>query len=197
MGQDFRAILRNGIDERFRKSLPELLNTDLEKVHESFTQARLDINSSDEWEWRWNPDFDPPFDEWLASGTVELWRPGSLSFEIAKGTATLGCWVRWREFVNEKKVQQAMREIVFHFAKLLNSELAIYVPDSSSQLGERALTMGTERARLEEIIEYLAHQRSAAKSIDDICKPSVTLIDGKYYETLECEGYFIDHFRGV
>lgn len=197
MGQDLTAIFRNAIDSTMLSNLPNHLDLEMTALKTSFEEARLnDVKETSEgWSWRWDSSFDPPFQQWLAVGKVSLSGPGSLSLDIGVKAVTLGCWIRWREFIKDRTVQRAMRKIFFHLATCFNSELAIYVPDSSSKLGEMAASMASEASSIEEILEFLAQTRKAAVSIDNICEEVRSSVQGKTHKTVECDGYYIDRFE--
>lgn len=101
------------------------------------------------------------------------------------------------EFVQDKAVQQAVREIVFRFASVFHSEFAIYVPDSSSLIAEGALNRVDEGARVSDILKYPRAQQPPAVSIDSICERVTTVIEGRTYQTTECDGYYIDKFADL
>ena len=194
MGQDLNAIFRNAFDSTEIAELPERLDRELTALKTSLEDARLhDIkNSPERWLWRWDPSFDPPFDEWLAIGKVNLCGPGSLFLDIGTKAVTLASWVRWREFITDVKVQQAMRKIVFQFAKCFNSEVAIYVSDSSSRLGEMAGSMAIEESSIEEILEFLGQTTEPAVSFNKICKEATA--QAKTPGITDCDGYYLDRF---
>lgn len=196
MGQDLTAIFRNAIDSTMLSNLPHRLDLEMTALKTSLAEARLDDikESPERWSWRWDPSFDPPFQQWLAVGKVSLSGPGSLSLDIGLKAVTLRCWIRWREFIQDRTVQQAMRKIIFQLVTCFNSELAIYVPDSSSKLGEMASSMACEASSIEEILEFLAQLRKAAVSIDNICEEVTRSVQAETHKTVECDGYYIDRF---
>jgi hypothetical protein len=90
-----------------------------------------------------------------------------------------------------------MRTITFRLARVFGSELAIYVPDSSSKLSEGALGLVHEGATIAEILEYPGRNQPPAASIESICKDSTKTIDGTSLEVVDCDGYYVDLFSDL
>jgi hypothetical protein len=87
-----------------------------------------------------------------------------------------------------------MRQIVFRFARFFHSETVIYLPDSSSVGAEGAQNRVQEGADIREILAFLTQWQPPATSIDSICMTMTSSVDGRMYETVECDGYYIDRF---
>lgn len=198
MGQDFTAIFQNAIDSNLLTNLPSRLDAEMIAIRKGLIHARLDDvkDAPRTWKWRWDSSLDPPFQQWLASDALGLAGPGSLWLDLGREAAILRCWVRWREFATDKKVQQAMREIVFHLAQLFNAELAIYVPDSSSKAGEGASSMALEGASIADVLEFLSLNGNAAVSLDSICTAVIGAVRLSS-EIIECDRYYVDQFEDL
>jgi len=199
MGQDFTAILDHRLETEGLTRLPSQLDKLMSSVGQQFGKARLGgiKESPDRWMWDWNQDFDPPFSDWIEAGNVGLSGPGSLSVEFGSKSLSLYCWVRWREFVTDKMIQQAMRIVTLCFAECFASKLAIYVPDSSSKFGEGSRNLVHDGASIAEILDHLADLGPPSTSIESMCRRTKAFIDGGSYQTLECDGYYIDRFEDL
>jgi hypothetical protein len=199
MGQNFRAILKHNLREADLRELPLRLDAVTNALSQHLKATKLDSVSypsrPSRWKWDWNSSDEPDLERWRKGEPLSLSGVASLSLDFGGQCLALGCWIRWREFVTDKVVQQSMRAVTLQFAKLFESELAIYIPDSSSIPAEQALNLVSE-ASIADVLRSLEQQQGAAAiSIESICRPRSSLIDGKSYETLECEGYYVDRFE--
>lgn len=200
MGQDFRAILKHSLREAELSQLTLRLDAVTSAVSQCLKATRLDSvsypSAPSRWRWDWRSIDEPNLERWRNEESLSLSGIASLSLDIGAKCLVFGCWVRWSEFVTDSEIRQSMRAITLQFAKLFGSELAIYIPDSSSIPAAHALNLVSEGASIVEVLRSLEHEQGApAASIESICKPRMSLIDGKGYETLECEGYYIDRFE--
>lgn len=208
MGQDFRAILAHGMQPEAVLSLPERLNAEMPLLRPLLRAARLEGRHLDarvwpygEWEWDWDPSNDPPFHEWIRSEWAGVHGPGSLFLQLGERAVELGCWVRWKEFLSDLPVQEAMRTLTRHFARLLGSPSAVYLPDSGWEPAERASGLVTFGKSFDEILQQLNEEAGPpAPSLEAICRREggeievVTLWSRKRVRGLDCNGCYVDHF---
>lgn len=200
MGQDFRAILKHSLREAELPQLTLRLDAVTNTLSQYLKGTRLDSvsypSAPSRWRWDWRSIDEPDLERWRNEESLSLSGIGSLSLDIGAKCLVFGCWVRWSEFVTDSEIRQSMRAITLQFAKLFGSELAIYIPDSSSIPAAHALNLVGEGASIDDILRDLARDLGApAASIESICQTRTSLIDGKSYETLECKGYYVDGFE--
>lgn len=201
MGQDFRAIMSHELTATDLPQLAERLNVITAGLKDQLAQMRLN-NISDPsrnlpWHWGWSDLNEPDLESWNRGEPLRLVGVGSMTVSLGRHSLRFGCWVRWVEFVRDKHIQRLMRQTIFAFANFFQSNMAVYVPDSSSLGGEGALSRVDDGARIDEILGFLDQWRPAAVSIDSICVAVPTSIDGKMYRTVECEGYYVDKFNDL
>lgn len=201
MGQDFRAIFGHDLAESDLPVLSATLDILTRDLVHYLEQLRLDTVSYPSppsgWRWGWSPSNEPDLERWSKGESLSLSGIGSMMLNLGRHSVSFACWIRWTEFVSNKATQEAIREIVFRFASQFRSPLAIYVPDSNSAAGEGAQNRVHDGAHLTDIIKYLAAQQPAATSIDSILKSITTSVQGKIYETIDCDGYYIDRFEDL
>lgn len=198
MGQDFRAMMSHELTVVVLPKLAERLDLVTEGLRDWVAQVRLDGVSDSlkgsQWRWGWSDLNEPDLERWHRGKSLSLFGPESMTIFLGQHCLTFGCWIRWVEFVRDKHTQEVMRQIVFTFARFFDSEMAIYLPDSSSREAEGAQNRVYEGARIDEILASLAQWQPPATTIDSICMTVKTPIDGRIYDTVECDGYYVDRF---
>jgi hypothetical protein len=200
MGQNFRAILKHSLTEADLPDLSRRLDAETEALRPHLEATKLDSvsypSAPSRWKWDWSSADEPDLERWRNGESLSLSGIASLSLDLGARCVAWGSWIRWRDFVTDTNIKQSMREITLRFARLFGSELAIYIPDSGSEPAEHALNLVGEGALIDDILRDLARDLGPpAASIESICQTQTSLIDGKSYETLECEGYYVDRFE--
>jgi len=175
--------------------LAERLDVITAGLGDLLTHVRLDDisdSSNLRWRWGWSDLNEPDLERWHRGESLSLAGIGSMTILLGRHSLTFGCWIRWVEFVRDKHIQKLTRQIVFRFARFFHSKKAIYLPDSNSLTAEGAQNRVADGAHIDELLAYLAQSRPAATSIESICTPVTSSVGGRTYETVECDGYYVD-----
>jgi hypothetical protein len=197
MGQNFCAVLGHHLDARAVEALPHTLGASAApRLAEAL--AYLDHITVRELD---GPASHPLWETWHLSGdasatapsTVEQWAagewvsvdgPGGVSISsLGRAAAVRSHWIRWGAFLVEPSLQEALRDVCYELARVLESPMVVYVPEYWYPEGFAidGLTIG-------QIVSVLREQHGApATSISAIYRSNP---DG----TWSGKGYYIDTF---
>ena len=199
MAQDFRAIMEHNLTYEDLVLLPEKLDAKMWEIEDLLVKIGLKDISDRPWTWAKDPDSSPPVEEWLKGGDITISGPESLFFRVGKNLLQFGCWIRWRDFLNEPLTRKCLRIITYQFSTFFNSDITIYVPHSGWKEGENAIeSIFNKSFTMKKIIEKLKKDAgSPSASISKIYNRAVATVDGKVYESFSGKGYYIDNFEDI
>jgi len=190
MGQDLRAIIPHRLKPDRIIDLPELLNSHNKRFLTLLPEVRLDVKNIGVKHWHdgWVWFGDQPnktsdiLEIWKKSDVIGLEGPGSLFLSFGRQCAIIGSWIRWREFLTDRRIFNGWRAIVQYFTGFLKASSAIYVPDSGPVNAAVAEDYVFKGNSFETIQRFLLEQ----------CGQPLTTIDA--VEEIEKDVYFYDDF---
>jgi len=140
-----------------RRGLPLVLTSALLAVSGEVAAFGFNVRDLREgkWIWEWNPDFDGPFDAWLAGDMVGLNWPGyeGIAVLCRQEGACITTGIRWTSYATVATFSSLVDKIVIAIARNLGAGEVVLLPDEGDSDASNAFNLFFEGAPIKEILE--------------------------------------------